>query len=122
MATADFTFGITLDGTLEEVLAMLTVFQEYEKGKNGVYFSFCELKRGCKTVRMDKLDEDALRAFVEDGEGAVEVSGLGPYGRYGELNDIDVFREMAEAAPNASLEVEITGFTSYTEQSLRCDW
>ena len=36
-----------------------------------------------------------------------------------ELNDINIFREMSEVAPDAFFEAEITGCTDYTEQSLK---
>lgn len=99
MGIADFTVNMTLRGTHEEVEALEGAFKEYVAGKNGVSFS------------------DYSTSNRRDG--CVKIVTSGPWGRYGVLNDVDVFRDMAEAAPNASFEAEISGNTTYTYQSLK---
>ena len=44
----------------------------------------------------------------------------GPYGRYDRLNDVGLFREMSEVAPNGRFIAEISGFTAYSEEKLKC--
>lgn len=100
MAIADFTLQLTIKGNKEQQDSYLSIFKEYLVGKNDVYFS---------AERTQTATEDT-----------VEISASGPYGRFVKLNDIPLFREMAEAAPNGEFRGEITGFTSYTEQSLKC--
>lgn len=100
MGTADFSLELTITGNADELYKLLSTFRSYAEGKNGVYFC-------------------CSRETITD-RNTIAISALGPYGHYCELNDVDVFREMAENAPTASFEAEISGFTSYTEQSLTC--
>ena len=113
MATADFDLTMNVECELEEAKALIEVLRKYSEGEKGVYFSYMEV---------DGNDvEDDLEDFFDDFDGAMEVTALGPYGSYMMLNDVDIFRDLAEVAPNAKFDAEITGCTSYTEQSINCE-
>lgn len=101
MATADFELSMTLYGTPEELHSLLTVYKDYTNGSNGVKFV---------TISAKRVTEDTI-----------VVCAIGPYGHYSKLNDVDIFRDMAEVAPNATFKAEITGNTTYTQQSLSCE-
>ncbi len=121
MATAEFEFSMTINGTALEVADILKIMKSYAEGKDGVYFSFVKVSgEAGDSTNIEEMSEEDILAFAGECAGEVKLEGLGPYGRYGVLNDVDIFRDMAEAAPGASFEAEITGSTTYTEQSMTC--
>lgn len=121
MATADFEFKMTAEGTDEELLTILSVMCRYVKGEKGAYFTWPEAERGGVRIELqEEIDEEA-EELINDNEGELEISAIGPFGHYGVLNDVDIFRDMAEAAPNAYFEAEIDGNTTYTMQNLKCE-
>ena len=121
MATADFDLEMTINGTNEELAAMLTVFQKYLKGEKGVYFDYPSVNRGDEDCDLEEMTQEEIQEFLDGSEGEVEITAGGPFGHYAMLNDVDLFRDMAEAAPDASLEAKITGITTYTQESLECN-
>ena len=121
MATADFELNMTINGTNEELATMLAVFKKYIEGEDGVYFNWPSVTRSGEEIDLEESTPEEILEFLEGSEGEVEINAGGPYGHYGMLNDVDLFRDMAEAAPDASLEAEITGTTTYTEQNLNCN-
>ncbi len=120
MATADFETFFVLRGTAQENRALVDVIKRYDEGVNGAYFSFFHMRVDGVTYHLDSIGENVLRAALANGS-PVEISANGPYGSYMELNDVDIFRDMAKAAPGASFEANIEGFASYSEQSLDCE-
>ena len=120
MATADFDLNISIDCKHEDMFALVEVFKHYVDGNKGVHFNFVKLNNGNDTVNIEDLSLDKLKEFIEECEKTLSIEALGPYGHYMELDDINVFREMSEAAPDGHFSAEINGCTSYTEQSLHC--
>ena len=120
MGTADFDMSMTLRGTADEITVMLKEFKRYCGRDTEAYFSMPSAEIGDEHVVLDPDDEE-FESMLEKAQGELTVSAAGPYGKYFELNDVDVFRDMAKAAPNASFEAGIEGFTSYTEQKLDCE-
>lgn len=114
-----FNTKIWIKGTLDDKVNLLMVLQKYVIGNTEVKFPDFKLKISAEQAKLSELDETGLRDFVSN-DGELKVSTVwGPYGRYVKLNDIDIFRKMSEAAPDAFFEAEITGCTDYTEQSLK---
>jgi len=120
MATADLDFNLEIKGTPDEITALLKIIVEYSViGKDGVYFSFTTANVGGQTFRISSpgSEEEKLLEAAANAD-SVKINASGPYGRYGELNDVDIFRDMAEAAPNAEFDGTISGFAGYADQSL----
>lgn len=114
-----FNTNIRIKGTIDDKINLLKVLKEYEIGNKEVKFPDFKLKISAKQAKLSELDEAGIRDYVSD-DGELKASTVwGPYGRYVELNDINIFREMSEVAPDAFFEAEITGCTDYTEQSLK---
>ena len=65
------------------------------------------------------FDLDSLEEMENDDSEEIEIEASGPWGSYGELNDVGIFREIAEATPNAELKAFITGSGTYEAQSLK---
>lgn len=119
MATADLDFNLEINGTPDEIIAIIEVMRQYDAGKDGVYFSFTHVEVGDETIRCFGEDtEEKLREAIRSAEKPVIINASGPYGSYGELNDVDIFCEMAEAAPAAGFQGAISGFAGYADQSL----
>ncbi len=121
MGIAEFDVRIKLKGNAQELSAMLGVIALYNEGTKGVRFELDEIRKGNVSERFYSLNADKIRAFAESADGEIEVRGLGPYGHYGYLNDVDIFRDMAEAAPHAEFKAEISGHTTYTWQRMNCE-
>lgn len=114
-----FNTNIKIKGTTDNKVKLLKVLKEYDAGNREVKFPDLQLKMSAESVKLGELDDAELQDFV-NRDGDLKVSTVwGPYGRYVVLNDIDIFREMSEAAPDAFFDAEITGCTDYTEQSLK---
>ena len=99
-----FNTKIWIKGTLDDKVNLLKVLQKYVIGNTEVKFPDFQLKISAKQAKLSELDEAGLRDFVSN-DGELKVSTVwGPYGRYVKLNDIDIFRKMSEAAPDAFFE------------------
>ena len=122
--TADFQLEMTLMGEQADIKNMLEVFAHYSnRGDREAYFNFIKLNGKSIDFGDDKIDlENITDEHVVDlsSSGEVKVGASGPYGRYSELNDVGLFREMSEAAPNGRFVAEISGFQQYSEQNLKC--
>lgn len=119
MATADLDFNIEITGTTQEVVSILEIMFEYNNGKDGVYFSFTSVNTGDKVFSLHRSNKDEILSAVRSSGGAVKINSSGPFGKYGELDDVDIFREMAQAAPGAGFTASINGFAGYADQSLK---
>lgn len=120
--TADFDMNMTLTGTADELFAMLMVFKKYDESTSKVYFSIPNVSRNAMGIGefLERMDETAIQNFVSENEGPIYISAGGPYGRYALLNEVDVFRKMAEVAPGAKFKVNIDGTNAATEQRMEC--
>ena len=116
MATADLDFNLKISGTPEELASLAAIMLEYDVGKNNVYFSCGKVIVGNKEFST-RSENDEIITAARSAESVI-YTALGPFGKYGELDEIDIFREMAEAAPNASFTASVSGFAGYADQSL----
>lgn len=128
MGAADFNTGATIKGTKEEVFAILKVMhsyatdkrQQYREKRNCPYLmSMCiegENEFGSHKPIGDFSDEE-LMAYIEEKKYTICVDASGPYGVFNGLEDIDMFHEMAEAAPNATFVGGMGGFDPGADQA-----
>ncbi len=115
--TADYQLELTMEGTSAEIKDMLGIVGLYD-GERPQYFS--GIKVNGKSVDFKNLTENVV-AEITSTDSKVTVTALGPYGRYAELNEVGLFREMAEAAPKAQFKAEISGNGQYEVQNLKCE-
>lgn len=94
---AFFSLSITYSGNTEEVALITDILNSYHTGKNGIFI---------------RLNQPAVE------NGSTTVSAEGPYGNFGELNEVPIFRDLAKAAPGAAFQALISGETSYTRRRL----
>jgi len=121
MGTADFNLSLTMRGTPEEMRSMLDVLMRYTNEEASVYFQCPTIALGDDEAMLEYIDDEGLDLILSEATDGLQVSAGGPYGRYAELDEIDIFRYMAKTAPNAYFEGGIEGYTSYTEQSVECE-
>ena len=77
-----------------------------------------EVLRGCAQGVKDAYFMNLK--MTEGAAGEVSFSAGGPYGKFDSLNDVNVFREMAKAAPLASFEAAVEGGDDYSQSELHC--
>ena len=86
--SADLNTFIELEGSLEEIKAMLTVIKDYCGQKHNASLDFPRIstKRkfdGENDVLLETLTEDSLDDFLTKYKKKVFVEAGGPYGSYG---------------------------------------
>ena len=110
--TADYELELRLLGDVDQLKGMLGVVGLYlNKGDKPAYFSF--MKVNGKEIDFSNITNEVVTS------GAVVVTALGPYGHYGELNDVSIFRDLAEAFPQGAFTAEISGSGQYEVQNLK---
>lgn len=128
--TADYSTNICIDGTTEELLAMLAVVRKYlpdpPKYRPDIRFDWVEIwrKSDKSTFYLEKLygmKEEEQRQFLDTFEGELSISAAGPFGYFDLISSIPLFHNMAHAAPNASFDGSISGYTSYDESELEAE-
>lgn len=100
MSSAYYETKGKMKGSARDIADMTEVLRGYMQGVKDAYFMNLNI--------------------TEDAEGEVSFSADGPYGKFDGLNDVDVFREMAKAAPMASFEADVEGGDDYSQSELHC--
>lgn len=120
--SADIGTTMTLTGTADEMFAMLMVFKKYDESiADKVYFSSADISDQSSCEDLMGMVEAAVRNFISKNEGDIFISAEGPYGYFGFLDEVDVFREMAEAAPGAKFHGSVHGVIMGSElQTMEC--
>ena len=122
--TADFELILVLRGNKSDIKNMLEVFAHYcHYGDREVCFNFVKVNGkytcwGDDAIDWENITDELVAELSSSGEILIDANG--PYGSYIELNDVDLFREMAEVAPDANFEAEISGYQQYSVQNLKC--
>ena len=114
--TADYQLELAMEGNIVELKSMLMVVGFYTGEREQ---SFSSVKVSGKEIDLKNITDAIIREASASGK--INVTAYGPWGRYSELNDVDLFREMAEAAPKASFCAEISGNGQYEVQNLKCE-
>ena len=121
MGAADFHTVADIQGTTEEVFAILKVMrtyatekrEQYREKRNCPYFTYMNIsgtnESGVHKSLLDLSDDD-LKDLIESKKNAVLVEAGGPYGVFNSLRHLTVFHEMAEIAPNATMSGSMSGF------------
>ena len=112
MASVSYITSGMLRGNREELAAMQAVLLKHTGREEEVWFSKCEFA-DCPALRGEG-------SMADSEEIEVSFSAEGPFGRFDSLKDVPVFREMADAAPAAFFDVEVSGDSDFTEDELKC--
>lgn len=130
---ADFNTVMTVKGTkedLEKVTKVLMKWVEkqaqYVEERNCAYFDDFRMSKINSTEIAEYSmnadgsfsNEEAIQDFIANAGNEVCIYMSGPYGCFGLLDeDITLFEEMAEVAPNATFSGEMSGFNPGGDQT-----
>ncbi|MBR3242599.1 MAG: hypothetical protein IKF90_07880 [Parasporobacterium sp.] len=114
--TADYQLELTMSGTMDDLKKMLEVIRLYTGERPQ---SFSAIKCNGKAVDLNSITDELICELAANGK--IKVTALGPWGRYGQLIDVKIFNEMAEEAPDASFNAEVSGNGQYEVQNLKCE-
>ena len=108
---------IELEGTLEEIKAMLNVIKSYCGYEQDVSLDFPKISNkkkfdGKSDVLLKTLTEDSLDVFLTKCKKKVFVEADGPYGNYDRVDKAGLFEAIAEVAPNAKFKASTSGSTT----------
>ena len=109
---ADYYLKLKIFGDEEQIKGMLEIVGKYDE--TGIqYFRSVE-------VNEKSIDFSNIPAEVIASESVI-ITAKGPYGDYYELNDVSIFRDLAEASPQGKFIGNIDGCGTYESQSLDCE-
>ena len=109
---ADYYLKLKIFGDEEQIKGMLEIVGKYDE--TGIqYFRSVE-------VNEKSIDFTNIPAEVIASESVI-ITAKGPYGDYYELNDVSIFRDLAEAFPQGKFIGNIDGCGTYESQSLDCE-
>ena len=114
--------SVTVQGTPEELLAMLKVLVKYETELRDTYrdnmqnnhadlnddCGYLENVRTANGIALKNLTDDELQKLAESSN-EISISADGPFGTFAEPGDICFFEDLEEAAPNATFSGRIIG-------------
>lgn len=115
--TQNFEIKITINTNTENTMKFLDAIKPYVEGGRDTVYNWVEINGS--RLKYEGLTLDYVDKLCSSGE--IEITGLGPSGRFTEVNESGIFRDMAEAAPEGSFVGEITGSSDYDDQELRCE-
>ena len=109
---ADYYLKLKIFGDEEQIKGMLEIVGKYDE-TGSQYFRSVE-------VNEKSIDFSNIPAEVIASESVI-ITAKGPYGDYYELNDVSIFRDLAEAFPQGKFIGNIDGCGTYESQSLDCE-
>ena len=126
---ADFNTYLSIKGTKDELKAVLGVLKKFENDSE-IYLQFVEVGKGKENERIGLFDDstrlrdlspdDKVEKFLDSVGTELMVTAGGPYGHFGWLEETGLFEAIADAAPGASIEGIISGFSTGADQSVWC--
>ena len=132
--SADFNTSITVAGTAEEIVAILKVIKEYEEEKpkqyqeehNCGYIEYVRINKkmeffGAGEKHLKNMSEEEIAAYIAALKGVLYVEAAGPYGAFGWLEEVDLFKDMADIAPTASFSGWMSGFDTGSDQTVKSE-
>ena len=87
--------------------------EQYSKQRDCAYLSSVYVGRYQANgigERINSMTDGEMLKIIDDNHNVVLVDASGPYGRFWSLEKVDLFREMAEVAPNAKFVGGMGGF------------
>jgi len=117
--SADLNTSITLRGEKDDLLEMLKVLRAFETKthdrQTGHYYGYIEMVKvsgNSKTCKPERLDDLDLQEFLSKAGNELTVEASGPWGRFAHPEETELFEALADAAPNAFFDGNISGFVT----------
>ena len=93
--SADLSFQVKINGSEEDISEAVRIIQQYEDTD--------------ESSKERKWDLDCINCYYRQAD-SVDIEAMGPYGYY-DLEDIDIFQELAKQVPGCSFTGSIGGFS-----------
>ena len=132
--SADLNTEITMKGTEEELFSLVKVIQSFENEKyeqyntkhDCGYIEFCRIIEGeadfSKTQSngksLEELSDEDIHSLISKANGEIRILASGPYGVFFNISEVELFQEMACAAPTAYFNGFSSGFVTGADVSL----
>ena len=116
--SADFSTELQIGGSKKELRAALKVLIGFSNDED-IYLDGVRIGKTNEKGTMDHSSCVYLRGFKSKEEidkfldslnGKMMVEAGGPYGHFGMLEEVGLFTELADAAPDANIAGSISGF------------
>ena len=104
--SAEFDTTVTIKGSEDELKALLKVLRYYQ---DEMYERYCNGEECAYLEDFSASDEEILATAKNNG-GSVEFEIIGPYGYFVDPDEIELFDDMAKAAPNSYFKCHVEGF------------
>ena len=119
--TADLNTELVVRGTNSEIAAVLRVIRAYAMKNGDIYLDSADLKTNMHKEDLRFLSDEQFEEILAEVEGSVKIRASGPYGRFGWIEDISLFEDLANAAPTVEFEGSIHGFASDVKQGANAE-
>ena len=106
---AEYNTRITVCGTTEELAAIAEVLWEYKTGTVQIRLNQIKTNKGKKDLLL--VSKKQFLSIVSSAGDGFDVEADGPYGRYGSLEEVRLFEDMANVAPDAYFQGVIHGMS-----------
>lgn len=106
---ADYNTAVSVRGTAEELAAIAEVLWEYKT--KAVNISLSSIKTIEGEIDLFLASKEQFLSIVSSARDGFDVEASGPYGQYSDLGDVDLFKDMADVAPDSYFHGEIHGMS-----------
>ncbi len=126
--SADFNTELQISGTKNELRAVLKVLIGFVRDKD-VYLNMVRIgkinEKGTRdhssgVYLRDLKSKEEVVELLDSLNGNMAVEASGPYGHFYMLEEVGLFTDLADAAPDANIAGRIFGFDDGGEQSAWC--
>ena len=120
MAEAYYSTELKLSGTKEELVKAIETIKSFEAGEVRLLDAcICSDKKRVRINDMQTSDE--VKSFIIAQTLPITIQAEGPWGSFGDLSEVDLFKELSDVIPYASFTCHVSGQTTYYEESLDCE-
>lgn len=114
---AEFETKIIIKGTREEILSMFTVLKKFEtETKNLCSISIHTVSNDFLFL-LENTSDEKIHEFLSETETEINVTADGPTGWLISPGELKLFEALANVAPKAYFNGQISGITTYQEYS-----
>jgi len=117
---AYYSTKIELSGTKEEIKKAISTLQSFSDGD--VHLVSTCICNGDERILLDDLhSEEEVAACVEKIDAPIKIEADGPWGSFGELSNVELFKELADVIPFSAFSCHISGQTTYYQEYMDCE-
>ena len=108
----DIEFSLDAKGNKEQLLSMIQATKAYMDGENDISFFSLYIQLNDHQENLSAISDEKIQEIAESGKFSAITYDMDAAQLY-DVNEVDFFKFLAEAAPGASYVSEIRGGSSY---------